>query len=652
MDPSPLKPLGAEVVAGASADVGGVQRLQVTFAPPTEYDTGQDSSCIGDVATKDGRWPTVRDLYGYRLYHRRQTTATPVDFTAVPEDLVADENNPVTNPLRVPMVNAPDVKACPCEYYAYKMKSVTQCTDVEDDPPCVHTGDTSILSHDADGNPTAYLSPYLNADLAAFPQVVPAQPAKPGASSVLLSGEDYDITLQILPVLTSNLKDAGGVFSANPAADQQVEVWRYRIYEYTQNPDIVSGATATRVDDIDTSGTGDTEDWDAAIDGGVTGILGPATAIKFTFAGTIPAGEMRWYAVTGLYRCTGGTDIFEGPRSLAASVPCNASWALNITAPAVDGTIVNTFGSTYTITAAVTGLSGVTVSEMKLTIAGTGIVNEPLTCSGSPSCTGTYAWNLTGLPENDYPIIVTVVDSAGCSSSFTRIARVVQLCTDFEIFSPTVAANQLTWELRKINGTDVALLDKIKFTSTDTYLMSKLTFGRLFTTPAETTLWSGTAANFNGKSLALSGGDYPYANVNLCNTTPPRGLDLQPYSYPTSTVTYSTWFQATYDKNITAGNGPINLVGHFSGRKCVPTTVPISVGKKAVVPYTVPAGNLPICAWEWSYTGKAPAVDASNICSGTLVFTGATSGAAEVSLTYWTPGGSFECFNKPILMGP
>jgi prepilin-type N-terminal cleavage/methylation domain-containing protein len=664
VDPAPLKPLGAVVTEGAAVDVGGFQRLQVTWTPPEEYDTAQNPACIGDVDDEDGLWPMLRDLYGYRLYHRRQLTAAPVDFSATPEDLVADENNPGTNPLRAPMVQYADIKACPCEYYAYKMKSVTACTDADDDttksPPCVHTGDTSAISSDPDGNPVAYLAPELQ-DAAIFPQVVPAQPAKPGASATPTTLPDYDIVLQFPPVFTSVLKDSLGGFSANPAADQQFEVWRYRIYEYTEDPALNPSATATRIDDAST-GANDYDDWDAGVDATpVVAQLTPATQIKLTINRPIPSGEKRWYAVAGLYRCDGGsgTTLYEGPQSLAVSVPCNASWTLNVTSPPMDNTIVNASGTTYSVVAKATGLSGgVTIAEMKITIAGGGVSAQPMALAhAGTTATGTFTWNLTGLPDGNYPIVVTAVDSNGCSSSASRIAAINQACGSFRLITLSPGSgNLLTWELQKVNGSEQFLLDQMQFSSSN-YLTTAINFYATNPTvgsPTPLTLWTGSATDFNGKTLGanFTGSTYTYAMTNLCNADAvKRTLDLNPFAYPTATAGSSNWFRLAYDKNLIPANGPLNLFGTFSFRPCPgPTVSTFTVAKKANYTFTFPVN--PVCAWEWTYVGKAPTVNTSNICNGTIVFTGAASGSADVTVKYWAPAGTLTCSNLPIFMGP
>jgi hypothetical protein len=674
VDPAPLKPLGAVVQGAVEADISGFKRLQVSFIPPVEYDTAQNPACIGEVDDEDGLWPTLRDLFGYRLYHRRQLSATPVDFTPDPvNDLVADEKNPGANPLKIPLVEYPDIKGCPCEYYAYKMASVTQCEDAHDDhtqtPPCLHTGEVSTISTDADGNPAAFLVPALIPG--ALPDIVPAQPLKPGAAAVPSAAptdpDDYDIVLQVTPVFNSSIADGAGGFTPNPAADQQFEVWRYRIYEYTEDPALNPSATATLISDTDLT-THDDASWDALVDAvPPVPILSTAAQAKFPFTRPIPSGEKRWYTVAGVYNCNNaaGTDLLEGPQSLAVSVPCAAAWSLAVTRPAVDNEMVNAGGSVYDVVAQVTGLpSGTTITEMKITIGGTPVVNQPMavTAAGS-NATGNYAWNLTGLPDGSYPVMVTAVDNSGCSITASRIAVISQVCGSFQIntLNPGTG-NLLTWEFQKVNGTEQYLLDQIGFTSSN-YLTTALNYYATNPTvgsPTPTPLWTGAATDLNGKTIGANStvSNYTYSMTNLCNAnTSFRTLDLNPFDYPTATAGSSNWFRATYDKGLTAANGPLNLYGSFALRPCAPSTWTFNMPPSGTGTLTIPTAQLPVCAWSWTWGGSAskkPTVDATNLCSGTLKFTGKTGTGAGglITVTYWTPSGLLNCSNMPIFLGP
>lgn len=666
VDPGPLKPLGAVVTGSTAADVSGLHRLQVSFTPPQDYDVTQNAVCIGEVADKDGAWPKIRDLYGYRLYHRRQRSATPVDFTVDPvTDLIADEQNPADNPLKIPLVEYPDLKACPCEYYAYKMKSTTQCEDADDDhtqtPPCLHVGEVSELSQDADGNPIAYLTPALQ-DAGIFPQVVPAQPDKPGGSSTGPVGEDYEITLQIMPVLTSALKASDGAISPNADPTAQFEVWRYRIYEFTEDPIADPSATATRVDDTNL-GPDDFEDWDAGVDAmPAVASLGAATPVKFTFTRTIPSGESRYYTVAGIYRCDAGADIIEGPQSLPAQVPCETDWTAVVTSPFLDYTLVNTGGAVFPVRVAVSGLpSGVTIVEAKITIAGTPVANQPmaLTCV-APNCTATFDWNITGLPDNNYTILVQLLDSSGCSITVSRIATIAMACGAFQIHAlPVSGTPTLDWELQKINGTDVYLLDKIGFqslnyqTNSITYYQSDPTAGA----PTAFPLWTAGPQDLNGKSIGnpSAGTDFPFQTTNFsCDLAgtikfPSLNLNLRPGG-PAGT---SNWFRIIYNKNLTAANGPLNLLGSFRFRPCEgPVSVTVDVPKGANGSASLPV--TPICAWEWSYIGTAPTLVSADLCgpTPTITWKGAKSKGATVTLKYWAPSGTLTCPNMPILLGP
>ncbi len=654
VDPGPLKPLGAVVSDGAAVDLDGLQRLEVAFIPPVEYDQTQNPACIGEVSAKDGRWPAIRDLYGYRLYHRRQTSATPVEFTPVVEDLVATETTPADDPLKIPRVRYPDLRACPCEYYAYKMSSVTQCQDIDDDhtqtPPCLHTGEVSNISSDLDGNPTAYQAPALQA-ADVFPQVVPAQPDKPGGAASDLNDGTFEVTLQVMPVLASAFKASDGAFSPNPDPTAQFEVWRYRIYEYIEDPAGNPDADATLIDDPNFGGD-DFEDWDAAVDGGAV-FLGTTTPMHFTFIRPIPSGESRFYTVAGIYRCDDGGTVFEGQESLAAQVPCATSWGAAITSPAVNYTLVNTGGSIFPVTAAVWDLpAGVTIVDMKITISNTTIIKEPLawTCVAS-ECTAAYDWNITGLPDGNYTILVQIIDSTGCSRTVTRIATIQAICGNFQIHTLAPVAHQLTWEVVKVNGIEVYFLDKIGFSS-QTYQATSLNFYEHDPTagsPPVFPLWSGGPEDPNGRSVGASftSPSYVYQNPNFCAGTPQGTLNLNPR--PGGPVGASNWFRFSFDQNLTTAAGPLNLLGTLHLRPCDgPAVTSGSVPPRGEKIFFLPA---PVCAWEWSYTGREPTVTSVDLCNGRIAFLGANQGA-NVTIKYWSPSGSIVCPNMPILMGP
>jgi prepilin-type N-terminal cleavage/methylation domain-containing protein len=568
VDPNPLKPdspgwgdlpapspAPPEYIPPAqTGTVDGYQRLIVAWKVPTEYDDTQNAECevftvdpgsnevAGTGADPHFRW--LRDLSGYRLYHRRMPTAAAADFTPTADDLVANETTPAGNPLQIPMTSYPDLKACPCERYTYKIASVTACTDAWDDtsktPPCLHAGlpgfppfDTSISSY------ASFEAPYINEDLAAFPQLVPARPASPPTAQstpVPMSADHYDIKLGFNPVMASEKYDPSATppYYANTNADLNFEVWKYKIWRYDVDP--VTNPTATPTVYESPSGVPKVFDAGVAADTAPDAPLPLLTASSIIYITAldqvVPTGENRWYAVSGVYKCTDATTgvitYFDGQIGPAVQVPCNASFTLAITNPAVDNAAVS---GNLPITMA----ASASIDHIELTITGPSpTITLNISCTGTPNCTTTpavYVWNTDTVPEGVYMISAKAVDSMGCAVTVQRPVNVNRSCgglitsvfkTTHNVLNDTVRINFI-----KPTNTEPCLLDDLGFLSFGSYLYTHVIYWEVAGINTPYLLWlNSTGADLSGTTIGVDATPN-FLSGNLCNGSNPR-LNLHP----------------------------------------------------------------------------------------------------------------------------
>ncbi len=565
IDPNPIKPNPPQVGDITEGVEDNLNRLFVGYTPPTGYDLSQNNACKEPPASKDGYFSLlVRDLYGYKLFHRRQISQEAQEFTPqINADLVEDPAKPFTTSV----VSYPDIKACPCEYYAYKIQAVTTCPDSEDDytksPPCLHISEFSEISKGEDGNPKAYLAPELQ-PIATVPQIVPAKPGTPNAIAIESppgSGH-YNITLSFSTNFSVVYSDMGAPPSYTPAPNNlKIECWRYKIFVYDEDPLENPSAPGTEIVDEVISGVGDGPDWDAMVDGGKV-FLVEGEPVSFNFPLDIPHGEKKYIRVQGIYNCS--TGIREGEPSLPAPVPCDILWQGVIFDPPVDYSVIRQPSHTFVFK--VTGLPpGESISLVQFTIYPLGISSGPLACIGNPECSTLWIWNNLGVPDGTYQLKVTAIDQKGCQAEFLRYFTINSSCGIFTIENRYISSDKLIFNLREsITDPNVkgVLLKRVSFYTPGTYLYEDINFYNQqpdmgSPPPTPVLLWSSAfPQDINNKWIGKDG-DWPYLESNFPECPIILNLDIDP------TNAYSNWFKINFDKEIISSNGALNLMGSF-----------------------------------------------------------------------------------------
>ena len=648
--PNPIKPNPPQLSNFTEDIVNNFNRLIVNWMVPTGYDETQSSTCKEPPVTEDAYFSTkVRDLYGYRLYHKRFPTSNASDFS-VDEvgNIVAKEvDEPGAPKIDTTSTYYPDIKACPCEYYAYKMRSVTSCSQLTPpfkDPSCSFISELSDISKDGSSNPVAYLIPELK-NFSSNPQIVPAKPQSLSASATLVSPENYSVTISF-PITLSVVEKDNSVSppTYTPYNDIKTECWRYKVYMYNNETDATNDENATEIFDTNLSGAGDLDDWDAGIDGGKDNLI-EETNVSFPIGEfNIPTGESRFFRVRGYYKCASGD--YLGELSPPASVPCVIDYNINIIDPPIDDITITQ--SLYNITLGVFSLPpGVSITFVEFAIPNP--YNEKFTtlCVGNPNCTAIFPWNTTAYPDGRYLITATVTDSNGCSAFTQRYVNLNRTCGDYMIQNQSIFNDELTYQLFKQNTTSYVLLKGISFSSTGNYLYENINFYESNPnsgTPPPYTLWqSNTPADMNNKWIGFSYPD-PFMQYNWCEY-------LRLYPDP-SNSTKSNWFRINFDPNIDSSNGPLNLIGNFHYQNCDGVftysfnmlknqTININVGKKT-------------CYYEINpTTSKKPTVT-PDYCNGvfTLKCPSAGSGGCEGDFIAYYPNSELQCTNIPIFIGP
>ena len=632
-----------------SNDELNLTRLFVPVSAPAGYDNSQTSACKEPPLTEDSYFNTkVRDLYGYRLYHKRFLSSAASDFSPAESDFVASESQPNYDPFLSSKDEYPDILACPCEYYAYKVKAATTCATYPEGFPKRETSCNVFLSDFSDvskegENPKAYFIPE-HQDFNTYPQIVPGKPEAITPMANEISPENYQVSLKVPVVLSIANRKADGTYE--PISGKYIETWRYKIYKYNTEEDANNDINGVEILDTNISGEGDLPDWDAGVDGGLEYIKQGSNA-TFTIGNfNIPHGEKIFFRVRGYYRCADGANEYLGQLSDPVPVPCNLVWTAEIIDPPFDYSIIS--GFTYPIKLQISGLpAGVTISSVVFSIPTPYGETYNATCSGTPTCIATFNWNNTAYLEGTYTIIANIVDSMGCSFTTQRIVVINRNCGNFEIKSQSTSNDNLTYELRRLVTTNVLLLKRISFSSSGNYLYENINFYESDPnsgSPTPFNLWSGTAQNMDGKWIGKDQ-SIAYNQSNFCGY-------LRLYPDP-SNSTKQNWFKINFDKNITSSNGPLNLMGSFTYKLCDGTqsSNPFNIGKNQTYTYTF---NMPVCSFTViAQTGNI-SVSSYNYCTGSITLgcktTGNYSCTAIVTVTY--PSTEFECINVPIFPGP
>lgn len=647
--PNPIKPKAPQLSIVTQEIVDNFNRLKVHWFPPVGYDESQSSTCKEPPATEDAYFSTkVRDLYGYRLYHKRFPTQTASDFAVDEEgNKVATEKDETGAPkIDATLTSYPDVKACPCEYYAYKMKSVTSCSTIAPvgDPSCSFISELSDISKDADSNPVAYQIPELQ-DFSINPQIVPAKPEKLFASAVEISPENYSVTLTF-PIIFNIVEKDNSAFPPTYTAlnDIEIECWRYKVYMYDNETDATNDENSIEVLDTNLSGAGDLDDWDAGIDGGKDNLKKGETLSFSIGEFNIPTGEGRFFRVRGYYKCASGD--YLGKLSEYISVPCNTKYGVNIIDPPIDDLTITQ--PLYNITLGISSLPlGVIITSVEFAIPNPYNEKFTTTCVGSPDCTAIFPWNNTAYPDARYLITATITDSNGCSAFTQRWVNLNRNCGDYLIQNQSTFNDELTFELYKQNSTTYVLLKGISFSSTGNYLYDWINFYEQdpsFGSPTPFTLWqSNIPEDMNNQWIGYNY-FYPFMQYNWCEY-------LRFYPDP-SNSTKSNWFRINFDKNIDSSNGPLNLIGNFRYANCDGSETQsynIPKNKSTTINF-----NKTACYYKLIPTTKEPTVTDANYCSGsfTLFCPAAGGSICQGYIQIFYPSSELKCTNIPVFIGP
>lgn len=651
LSPNPIKP-NPPLLKDTVVDLyNNLNRLYVKWDPPEGYDSSQSSICKEPPATEDAYFDSkVRDLYGFRVYHKRFPSSTASDFSVDETgNLVASESVPSSNPLKNTFTSYPDIKGCPCEYYAYKMKSVTSCAPYAPigNPSCSFISELSSVSMDADSNPVAYLIPELQ-DFSIIPQIVPEKPNKPSPNAVEVSPENWDVTLSIPIKLSVALKDpsANPVYTSYPDGGQ-IEVWRYKIYMYNNQTDAINDENRIEILDTNISGGDDYQDWDSGIDGGKDYLIeGESVSFNLGII-NIPAGEQRFIRVRGYYKCASGD--YEGELSQETSVPCIVNYNTKIIDPPIDNLTITQ--SLYNILFQATGIpDGTNITSIEFHIPNPYNEKFTTTCQETtpgPTCTAVFPWNTTSYPDGTYLIIARILDSNGCSAATQRIVNLNRTCGDYIIQSQSILNDELTFELFKQNTASSVLLKGISFTSSGNYLYDRINFYESdpsVGSPPPFTLWqSGTPTNMDGEWIGYDY-PYPYEQYNWCEY-------LKLYADP-SNSTKRNWFRLNFDKNINASNGALNLIGHFYYVNCdASESFSYSISKNANKTYNL---NRRTCYYVLNNSTPKKPIVTFDLCTGYFNLYCPTAGAGICTgeLIVYSPKTELSCTNIPIYLGP
>lgn len=645
INPNPIKPKKPEFSSEFIEDydtLTNLKRLFVPIIPPTGYDETQPTTCKNPPAVEDAYFSSkTRDLYGYRLYHKRFTTTSASDFTPDIKGLVATEKEPTALPFTSDRSNYPDIKACPCEYYAYKANSVTSCATLTGSfgkSGCtgLFVSDFSQVTKEGE-NPKAFLVPeHQNFDN--FPRVVPGKPGSLTALAPEISPATYSVTLNIPVNLALAKLNEDGTYVDYPEGGQ-MDVWRFKIYKYNTEQDANENKNGQEILDTNISGVGDAEDWDAGIDGGKEYVQDET--VSFNIGNfNIPSGQRLFFRARGYYKCTGGD--YLGQLSDPVSIPCNITWSPNITNPPFDYATISQ--TVFPITFQATGLSS---SDVPLTVTFTipTPYNEQFTgtCNTYPTCNVIFNWNNTAYSDGTYQVNALAIDAKGCSGSTTRFITLNRNCGDTIIQGATILNDELTFELQRINTSDYLLLQGISFNSTNNYLYSSIKFSENSGFSSPFTLWeSATPQDMRTKWI---GKDYPYpfTQNNWCGY-------LKLYPDPDNS-TKRNYFRLKFNKNIDTTNGPLNLVGSFHYKKCDGIQEhPYNLSKKASL--TVVVGKI-ICSYTNTVYTRSPSITV-DYCLGQITLYCPTSGSGncEGKITAFYPESSLQCIDVPIYPGP
>ncbi|MEJ5165611.1 MAG: prepilin-type N-terminal cleavage/methylation domain-containing protein [Thermoanaerobaculia bacterium] len=650
VNPNPIKPKPPEFNEFVEKPYNGLNRLFVTFREPQGYDDTQSSTCKEPPATEDAYFSyKIRDLYGYRIYHKRFPTSTPQDFSVDETgNLVASES---TNPkIEATMTEFPDVKACPCEYYAYKMKSVTACATYtgsygKADCTGYFLSNLSEISKDQDLNPKAYLIPE-HQSFTSNPKLVPAKPTDFSASAVSLGGNRYAVSVTFPITFSVVERWDGNPPTYQPASDPtlKTECWRYKIYMYNTENDANNNQNGVEVLDQSIMGTGDYQDWDAGVDGGKE-YLREEDPITFNIGEfEIPTGHKKFFRIRGYYKCASGE--WEGELSKVASVPCIITWEGEISNPKIDYLTVTqpTLNITFTAKNVPADVSSINV-VFRIPVP----YNESFSgvCSGNP-CSVTFPWNNTAYPDGTYVVNVTATDSKGCTAFFERWIVLNRTCGDYIIQNASYFNDNLTFELYKQNTSTYVLLKGISFSSSGNYLYEKIDFYESDPnsgSPTPFNLWqSATPTNMDGKWI---GYDYPYP-YNQSNW---YGY-LRMYRDPSNSTKYN-WFKLNFDKNINSSNGPLNLTGNFFYKICDKDFF-CNFNMPQKSNFTCDSPFSPMCYYVVEYyTAKKPDITAVDYPGASVSFScKAGGGNCTGKVTIYSPYSELLCTNIPIFIGP
>lgn len=648
--PNPVKPNPPQLSNFIEDIVNNFNRLIVNWMPPEGYDNSQSSTCKEPPVTEDAYFSTkVRDLYGYRIYHKRFPTSNASDFSVDETgNIVAKEvDMPGAPKIDITRTSYPDIKACPCEYYAYKMKSVTSCATLTPpfkDPSCSFISELSDISKDADSNPVAYQIPELQ-DFSLNPQIVPAKPQSLSASTALVSPENYSVTLTF-PITLSVVEKDNSAFppTYTPYSDIKTECWRYKVYMYNNETDAANDENSIEVLDTNLSGAGDLDDWDAGLDGGKDNLI-EGTTVSFSIGEfNIPTGESRFFRVRGYYKCASGD--YLGELSQPVSVPCIIAYDINIIDPPIDDLVITQ--PLYNVRLGVSSLPpGVNIASVEFAVPNP--YNEKFIsiCVGNPDCTAIFPWNTTAYPDGRYLITAMVTDSSGCTAFTQRWVNINRTCGDYEIRSQGTFQDNLTYQLFRLNTTNYVLLKGISFSSTGNYLYDNIRFYESDPSSGSPTpyiLWqSNIPIDINNQWIGYSY-PYPFVQNNWCGY-------LRLYPDP-SNSSKSNWFRINFDKNIEPSNGPLNLIGSFNYINCdgVQSTS-FSIQKNKTLNIN---SNRVTCYYEIDpTTPKKPTVTA-DYCNGsfTLLCPAAGTGDCKGNFLIYYPSTELQCINIPIFVGP
>lgn len=651
--PNPIKPKPPDLQSVFEGKDDNKNRLFIQIGKPVGYESSQPNDCKEPPNTEDIYFDTItRDFYGYRLYHKRFVSSNASDFTIFEDGhLVANEKS--TPPLLPSTVPYPDKRACPCEYYAYKAKSVTTCAvnsftgSSSCNSPQNFISEPTEITKDESGQPIAYFVPELE-NPGEYPKIVPGKPATPIAN---VSGiaPDYNISLVFYPVFETADLNSDGTYSEN-FQERKIECWRYKVYLYDTYEDALNDTNAQEILDQDISGIEDGPDWDAGIDGGKEYLRENESITIQIGQIQIPEGEQKFIRFRGYYKCPSG-DIL-GKLSEPIPIPCVPQWSAEIIFPPFDNALLNEticYGVFCNITLKVTGI-GADEQIQSVTFYSPNMPPYQTTCEEtSPgTCTATFPWNILTLSDGVYTIIAEIRDNKGCSKTVQRTVNLNRTCSDFRVQNISRANDELTFQLYKTTTGITNLLKGLRFKSQN-YLYENIKFYEstpFSGNPTAYILWQTTDDPVDLNMITI-GKDYtiPYTQTN---PSPDCGYY---HLYPdTSNPAKENWFRINFDRVV---GTDLNLAVDFHFNVCGGSYEAFngSIPSKAQVNINFTQGF--VCSYSFVASGsgnKKAILEIADLCNGFFrIKCGAPSGSCgNCTLTLYYVNQDIICENIAI----